>query len=50
MEPGDEMNLSLRRISFEHLHDHLLTGEQSVGDELASSDGDLRVSHNCGLI
>ena len=31
------------------LHDHLLARKQSVGDELASADGDLRVSHVCGL-
>jgi hypothetical protein len=30
-----------------NLHDHLLAGEQAVGDELASSDGDLSVSHDC---
>jgi hypothetical protein len=30
------------------LHDHLLAREQSVGDELAGSDGDLGVSHGCG--
>lgn len=31
------------------IHHHLLAREQSVGDELSSPDGDLRVSHVCGL-
>ena len=31
------------------LHNHLLAREQSVGDELSSSDGDLRVSHVYGV-
>jgi hypothetical protein len=31
------------------LHDHLLAREQSVCDELAGSDGDLRVSHGCEM-
>jgi hypothetical protein len=30
-----------------NLHDHLLAGEQAVGDELASSDRDLCVGHDC---
>jgi hypothetical protein len=50
MNLGDEEDLLSRRRRFGDLHDHLLAGEQSVGDELASSDGDLRVSHNCGRI
>ena len=29
------------------LHNHLLAGEQAVGDELPSSDGDLSVGHDC---
>lgn len=29
------------------LHNHLLAGEQAVGDELASSDRDLSVGHDC---
>ena len=32
---------------FGNLHNHLLAGEQAVGDELASSDGDLSVGHVC---
>ena len=31
----------------EDLHNHLLARQQAVGDELASSDGDLSVSHDC---
>lgn len=33
-----------------HLHDHLLAREQSVGDELASSDCHLRVGHVCDVM
>jgi hypothetical protein len=29
------------------LHNHLLARQQAVGNELASSDGDLSVSHDC---
>ena len=31
------------------LHNHLLAGEEAVGDEFAGPDGDLRVSHDCGV-
>lgn len=31
-----------------NVHDHLLAGEQAIGDEFASANGDLGVSHVCG--
>ena len=30
------------------LHNHLLAGQQAVGDEFAGSQGDWCVSHDCG--
>ena len=32
------------------LHDHLFAREKSVGDELAGSDGDLGVGHDCEVV
>lgn len=33
-----------------YLHDHLLSAEESVGDELARSDRDWLVCHDCDSI